>query len=452
MEENYETMTGGINNKVDLRSTSTKEVDLRSTSTKVADNNTRSIRCACLSLVVAILAAVVILNTAGAFVNFAVEIEQLKSETADCHKSYDSAIQELNATLYANRNLDPNLSDFLIWQLSQNITLLNSSIQELKLETADYRKSYDSAIQELNASLYADRNLDPNLIITLLNSSIQELKRDLMTLTQISPLPSSCATLPSSSPSGYYLISPSNGSGPVSVYCDMDRTCGGVTGGWMRVAKLDMTDSSQSCTNGLVQRNFNSNLRLCARPEVVSGCTSLNFTANNVPYSKVCGRVRGYQYGVLDAFRVYFDNFRRLTLEDFYVYGAVLTHGHPRQHIWTFVAARDELVTHNWSGCLCLRPNFPEPPPPFIGNDYFCDTGSREHFRGDTFYGDDPLWDGAGCESIRGFDNTCCTFNTPPWFYRQLPQLTTDDVEMRVCRATENISDLGIESFEIYVQ
>ena len=156
-------MTGGINDKVDLRSTSTK----------VADNNTRSIRCACLSLVVALLAAVVILSTAGACVNFAVEIEQLKSETADCHKSYDSAIQELNASLYANRNLDPNLSDFLIWQLSQNITLLNSSIQELKLETADFRKSYDSAIQELNASLYADRNLD---LITLLNSSIQELK------------------------------------------------------------------------------------------------------------------------------------------------------------------------------------------------------------------------------------------------------------------------------------
>ena len=272
-----------------------------------------------------------------------------------------------------------------------------------------------------------------------------------MTLTQISTLPSSCATLPSLSPSGYYLISPSSGSGPVSVYCDMDRTCGGVTGGWMRVAKLDMTDSSQNCTNGLVQRNFNSSLRLCARPEIAEGCTSLNFTANDVPYSKVCGRVRGYQYGILNSYRVYYDNNRGRTLEDLFVHGAVLTHGHPRQHIWTFIASRDELVTHSWSGCPCLRLSS-APPPPFIGNDYFCDTGSREHFRTDTFYGDDPLWDGAGCESIRGFDNTCCTFNTPPWFYKQLPQPTTDDVEMRVCRRVRSESDLGVESFEIYIQ
>ena len=38
-----------------------------------------------------------------------------------------------------------------------------------------------------------------------------------------------------SSPSGYYWVT--NGTGhPHSVYCDMTRSCGGVTGGWMRVA------------------------------------------------------------------------------------------------------------------------------------------------------------------------------------------------------------------------
>ena len=141
-----------------------------------------------------------------------------------------------------------------------------------------------------------------------------------------------------------------------------------------------------------------------------------------------------------------------MTLEDIFVHGIVLTHGHPREHIWTFVAARDELVTHNWSGCLCLRPGFSAPPPPFIGNDYFCDTGSREHFQTDVFYGDDPLWDGAGCESVRGFDNTCCSFNTPPWFFKQLSQPTTDDVEMRACRYTLRVGDLLIQSYELYVQ
>ena len=45
-------------------------------------------------------------------------------------------------------------------------------------------------------------------------------------------------------------------------------------------------------------------------------------------------------------------------------------------------------------------------------------------------YIDDPLWDGRGCI----LSNPCCSFNNPPWFYKQLPQPTTDDLEMRVCR------------------
>ena len=40
----------------------------------------------------------------------------------------------------------------------------------------------------------------------------------------------SCAALPPSSPSGYYWVRASNGSA-VSMYCDMTRLCGGVTGG-----------------------------------------------------------------------------------------------------------------------------------------------------------------------------------------------------------------------------
>ena len=51
------------------------------------------------------------------------------------------------------------------------------------------------------------------------------------------------------------------------------------------------------------------------------------------------------------------------------------------------------------------------------------------------------LWDGADC--------LCC--NNPPWFYKQLPQPTTDDIEMRVCKdgSDENIA---ITEIEIYVQ
>ena len=46
-------------------------------------------------------------------------------------------------------------------------------------------------------------------------------------------------------PSGYYWVRASNGSA-VRMYCDVTRSCGGVTGGWMRVAHLDFNDTSTS--------------------------------------------------------------------------------------------------------------------------------------------------------------------------------------------------------------
>ena len=60
---------------------------------------------------------------------------------------------------------------------------------------------------------------------------------------------------------------------------------------------------------------------------------------------------------------------------------------------------------------------------------YFCDTGNRGGDPFGSFLADDPLWDGAGCTST----STCCTFNNPLWFHKQLPSATTDDIEMRVC-------------------
>ena len=43
--------------------------------------------------------------------------------------------------------------------------------------------------------------------------------------------------------------------------------------------------------------------------------------------------------------------------------------------------------------------------------------------------------------------------NTPPWFYKRLPQATTDDIEMRLCK-DDVISneDIAIEIVDIYVQ
>ena len=69
--------------------------------------------------------------------------------------------------------------------------------------------------------------------------------------------------------------------------------------------------------------------------------------------------------------------------------------------------------------------------PSFVGSDYFCETGvpTGTTFTNGYFYPNgDRLWDGEGC----GPSSTCCTFNNPPWFCKQLPQTTTDDMEVSV--------------------
>ena len=62
------------------------------------------------------------------------------------------------------------------------------------------------------------------------------------------------------STSGLYWISGTDNR-PRQMYCDMERSCKGVAGGWMRVASIDMTDNSSTCPSG--PRTLTSPLRLC---------------------------------------------------------------------------------------------------------------------------------------------------------------------------------------------
>ena len=116
-------------------------------------------------------------------------------------------------------------------------------------------------------------------------------------------------------------------------------------------------------------------------------------------YNRVCGRIKAYQYNRPGAFHPYYSN-RNLGIDDAYIDGISLTHGSsPRKHIWTFAAALDETICDRYV-CSCNRPDIPYTGavPPFIGQDYFCETGNRYPVR-DYFYSADPLWDGQGCGS-----------------------------------------------------
>ena len=60
---------------------------------------------------------------------------------------------------------------------------------------------------------------------------------------------------------------------------------------------------------------------------------------------------------------------------------------------------------------------------------------------------DDPLWDGEGC----GTSPKCCIHKNPPWFCKELPQATTDDIEIRLCGG-EIGTEYGDTPIEIYIK
>ena len=60
------------------------------------------------------------------------------------------------------------------------------------------------------------------------------------------------------------------------------------------------------------------------------------------------------------------------------------------------------------------------------------------------------LWYGQGCDRL---ERTCCDPPNLPWFCKELPQPTTDDLEVRICGdqvlADE---DTPIDLVQLYIQ
>ena len=188
------------------------------------------------------------------------------------------------------------------------VTMLTSEIETLKMAST----SLEEVGHQLNTSLYQQLN-QQNASIYL---AFQQLNGKLS--QQLNAL------------SGYYWIGDA-----IRVYCNMSLTCGDVTGGWMRVANVDMTNTSQNCPSGLSL--ISSPKRVCDFTS--TGCVSTEFDVHGVQYSHVCGRVIAYQNRVPLAF-----HYQSRGIDADYVYGVSLTHGqNPREHIWTFAGASDEV-------------------------------------------------------------------------------------------------------------
>ena len=202
--------------------------------------------------------------------------------------------------------------------------------------------------------------------------------------------------------------------------------CG--SGFWFQVADLDFSDVSQQCPTSS-WNVITSPTRSCV-PVTPASCPGVTFPTRGVRYSRVCGRATGYGVQDPDAFLV---QQPANSADDLYLDGVSVTHGFPRQHVWSFAVSGG-----SQSECPCNNPNRVQAPlpPSFVGDNYFCEFANSSS----------AVWDGINCTS-----GNCC--RTSPWFTVTLPVPTSDNLEVRICSDEENSGERVQLSFiQLFVQ
>ena len=227
---------------------------------------------------------------------------------------------------------------------------------------------------------------------------------------------SSCGNILAVNPaslSGMYWLRSSDGSS-VSVFCDMNRTCDGMGGGWIKVGGFNVNNK---CPENFTIENINGTENTCV-PVTRPGCTSIKYFTSNISYSRVCGEVKGIGIDTPNGFRHQTD-----LIDENYVDGISITHGLPnREHIWTFAAERRDRIYHT---CTCNREK-----PGFIKDNVYCMEVESMHE-----------------------NNRCECDGCPSIFNSILPQVTKDVIEIRVCTNQDREDEqVGISSADMYVQ
>ena len=242
-------------------------------------------------------------------------------------------------------------------------------------------------------------------------------------------------------PSGQYIVKV--GAHYRFVYCDMSLECGGEKG-WMKIADINAA-GPDSCPSGWSK--ITSPTRACRVPSNNAGCYSAHFATYNIPYSRVCGMVVGYQKGTTDGF---YSLVRKTSINDPYLDGVSITYGSTRKHLWSYAAGLSESYSRDQPATCPCSLHGGTPAPSFVRDHYYCESGSTSnalHFG--TYFTRDPLWDGRGCSA----SNSCCAQPSLPWFYRQIPLTSNDNVEARICYDQAFADEaVLVKEIQLYVQ
>uniref|UniRef100_A0A1X7URW5 Fibrinogen C-terminal domain-containing protein n=1 Tax=Amphimedon queenslandica TaxID=400682 RepID=A0A1X7URW5_AMPQE len=347
-----------------------------------------------------------------------------------------------------NSNVTGSLPDFNEWangaaqntfqllQSSPNYTELNEQILQTTRDSAQKLINIVNTLSNLENTSTSTAGVVDNILLIAQELLVLHNDSTAVMHNDSTALPTSCKEIKERqplSPSGVYLLS--NTSSTYTAYCNMEELCNS-TGGWTRLAYLDMTDATQNCPSGF--RLYQSGgVRACGKSS--GGCVSVQFPSNGTSYSQICGRVTGYQYGHVDTLNYH------VGINSYYVDGVSITRGSPRQHVWTLMAGGNQVFSYE---CPCNTGSTVSVQS-FIGNNYFCESGNPYSSTSSTLYTSDPLWDGQGCGSL---ESPCCNVPGIPWFHRDYgSNTTTDYIELRVCTNAGG-EDSPVSYYEIYVK
>ena len=254
-----------------------------------------------------------------------------------------------------------------------------------------------------------------------------------------------------SAPTGYYWIG--NGSGVLPenrtfVYCYMEADKCGVRG-VMRVAHIDMKNTSVNCPSPLTQYQLDTGERLCGSTNpTTQTCDSVIFPTHRFSYQHVCGKAVGFSYYHPCAFYSY-KYYGQNTINLAYVSGLSITYGpqNGRNHIWTYAGGFQETTDVFDCNCPCAATPGTSSPP-FVGQDFYCESATRYRPQTYQWFTNNTLWDGEDCYP----GSSCCNNALAPWFRRTLQQSTTEDIEVRWCTTDGLHHDrVGTELLELYV-
>ena len=263
----------------------------------------------------------------------------------------------------------------------------------------------------------------------------------------------SCAAIPFLCNSSIRYVTTTDGK-QEQVYCETNPPF--ATGTWQRLASINMEESAHTCPHGWTETmDPDHKIRACGRDLTQEQqVATATFSTNDINYSRVCGRITAYQFGATAAFTTN----QTATLTDPYVDGVSITYGGYSGHIWTFAAATAQQDPSRDNVCPCTNPSLHQNAniyvPSFVGRDYFCEiavSGSEAY--DSQYYAENALWDGEDCFG----SSTCCEFNRPPWFCKNLTAPTAQEIEIRIMNfATEGQKldgeDTVIQKLDLYVQ